>query len=321
MSASGFPLVLTARLACWAICLLLGLAPQCRAAEVCTGDVCPVPSATSAASAFDGQRAYRDLVRQCEFGPRVPGTKAHAECKMWLIAQLADCAGADNMTLHLASPRVGGKTLDLTSIEAVLNPSGRGHVLLCAHWDSRPHADRDPDPAKRRQPLLGANDGASGVAVLLEIARVLKAHPPKQKVTIVLYDGEDYGTDVKSMLLGSRAYAANYRKPPPDWAVLLDMVGDKDLWLLPEMHSERRAPQVVDRVWSAAMRVGSSAFTRGLGPAVMDDHIPLLDKGIPCIDIIDFDYPYWHTTADTPDKCSAASLEQVGRAVLAAISE
>ena len=270
---------------------------------------------------FDADRAYRDLVAQCEFGPRVPGTKAHDECKMWLITQLADCAGAENMTLHLSSLQVGEKTLDLTSIEAVLNPSGEGHVLLCAHWDSRPHADRDPDPSKRGNPVPGANDGASGVAVLLEIARVLKAHPPKQKVTIVLFDGEDYGTDEQGMFLGSRAYARNYREALPDWAVLLDMVGDKDLWLLPEMHSERRAPQVVDRVWSAAMRAACSAFTRGLGPAVMDDHIPLLDKGIPCIDIIDFDYPYWHTTADTPDKCSAASLGQVGRAVLQAIGE
>jgi len=303
---------------CWAVaCLLTFKTPHCLAAEECPGGVCPVPMLGETALAFDAGQAYRDLVKQCEFGPRVPGTKAHEDCAAWLIGQLKP--SADSVTTQRFQVKVSGETLRLTNVIATINPKGKGHVLLCAHWDSRPHADQEPDPKKRSRPVPGANDGASGVAVLLEMARVLKAHPPKQKVTMVLFDGEDYGTDVKTMLLGSRHFAAHYRGERPDFAVLLDMVGDKNLHIPKERYSVRRAGEVVERVWSAAARAGSKAFVREIGPAVMDDHIPLLEKGIPCIDIIDFDYPYWHTTADTPDKCSAASLGQVGRALLEAL--
>jgi len=265
---------------------------------------------------FDAKRAFRDLARQCEFGPRVPGTKPHQQCAAWLTDQLRACADSVVRQVFTAEP---GKSLRLTNIIATFNPKGRGHVLLCAHWDTRPVADRDPDPRNRGKPVPGANDGASGVAVLLEIARVLKAHPPRQRVTMVLFDGEDYGPTMTDMLLGSRHFADHYQGPLPDWAVLLDMVGDKDLRLPVEANSARHAPQTVERLWAAAARVGANAFVRDRGPAVVDDHIPLAERGIPCIDVIDFDYPYWHTVADTPDKCSPESLGQVGSALLAAI--
>jgi len=268
---------------------------------------------------FGSERAYHDLVRQCEFGPRVPGTKAHHKCAQWLLDQLRGCA--QEVSQQRFTQQVGGAEIRLTNLVAVFNPQGKGHVLLCAHWDSRPMADRDPDPARRAEPVPGANDGASGVAVLLEIARALKRQPPKARVTMVLFDGEDYGTSEASMLLGSRHFAKSYAGPPVDWAVLLDMVGDRDLRLPPEQTSWQQARGVVERVWGAAARVGSKAFVREPGPEVMDDHVPLLERGIPCIDVIDFDYAYWHTTADTPDKCSAASLGQVGRALLEAIGE
>jgi hypothetical protein len=277
----------------------------------------PAARARPAPLTFDAKRAYRDLVRQCDFGPRVPGTESHEKCAAWLVGQLGSVANTVERQVFTAS--VEGKSLRLTNIVATLNPKGKGHVLLCAHWDSRPTADRDPDPANRAKPISGANDGASGVAVLLEIARALKAHPPEQQITIVLFDGEDYGFGSQDMLLGSRYLAQHFGERAPDWAVLLDMVGDKDLRLPVEPNSERMAPQVVDRVWSAAGRVGAKAFVRDKGPALLDDHIPLLHRGIPCVDVIDFDYPYWHTLADTPDKCSAESLGQVGRAVLAAL--
>lgn len=278
----------------------------------------PAPDRSAATPhPFDQDRAFRDLVKQCDFGPRVPNTRAHARCADWLVAQLRPLA--DSVTRQQFTAEVDGERLRLTNLIATFNPKGKDHVLLCAHWDSRPRAERDRDPAKRSQPILGANDGASGVAVLLELARVFKARPPKQKVTLVLFDGEDYGTTIDTMFLGSRYFAQRYSEPAPNWAVLLDMVGDKHLRLPQERISLQRAPAVVKRLWDAAQRAGSTAFTPKPGPSVLDDHVELLDRGIPCINIIDFTYPHWHTSADTPDKCSAESLGQVGRAVLEAL--
>jgi hypothetical protein len=271
------------------------------------------------ARAFDAPRAFQDLVTQCAFGPRVPGTKPHDQCAQWLVAQLR-CT-ADRVTTQRFTQVVKNKPVPLVNIQAVFNPQGKQHILLCAHWDSRPTADADPDPAKRRQAVPGANDGASGVAVLLEIARALKSRPPTDRVTIVLFDGEDYGATVADMLLGSRHYAAHFDGPPVNWAVLLDMVGAKGLRIEQEQNSLAAAGDVVKRVWTAARRAGSSAFVEEKGPTVIDDHVPLIARGIPCVDVIDFDYPQWHTTADTPDQCSAASLDQVGRAILQTIAD
>ena len=269
--------------------------------------------------AFDGGRAFSDLVKQCGFGPRVPGTKAHEACGKWLAKQLRGC-GAD-VFIQRFSQEVSGRSVPFANIEAVFNPAGRRHILLCAHWDSRPIADQDPDPARRAEPVSGANDGASGVAVLLEIARALKANPPKDRVTLVLFDGEDYGQNTSTMFLGSRYFAERYHGPAIAWAALLDMVGDADLRIPKERVSLDSAPAVVERVWRAAAEAGAKAFVDERGPAVLDDHVLLLQHGIPCVDVIDFTYPHWHTTADTPDKCSPASLEQVGRTVLQAIAE
>jgi glutaminyl-peptide cyclotransferase len=279
------------------------------------------PPAQLTARPFDAHRAYRDLLRQCDFGPRVPGSPAHGRCAAWLADRLRQCADRVDLQTFEARPR--GEQLRLTNIIATFNPpeAGAPHILLCAHWDTRPTADRDPDPARRGQPIPGANDGASGVAVLLEIARALKAHPPRQRITIVFFDGEDYGPTADDMFFGSRHFAESFKGPPVEWGVLLDMVGDRDLRLPPERHSLLKAPHVVDRVWGAAARAGCPAFLRQPGPAVLDDHVFLLRRGIPVIDVIDFDYPHWHTLADTPDKCSPESLSQVGRALLRALAE
>ncbi len=277
------------------------------------------PAAVPTAREFDGPRAFQNLVAQCAFGPRVPGTAAHDQCARWLAAELR--RSTDRVTTQRFTQMVKGKPVALVNIQAVFNPHGKRHVLLSAHWDSRPAADSDPDPAKRSQAVPGANDGASGVAVLLEIARALKSRPPTDRVTIVLFDGEDYGSTVAEMLLGSRYYAAHFGGPRVDWAVLLDMVGAKDLRIEQEHNSLAAAGDVVKRVWAAAHRAGSSAFVDEEGPTVIDDHVPLIARGIPCVDVIDFDYRYWHTTDDTPDKCSAESLGQVGRAILQAIAD
>ncbi len=201
-----------------------------------------------------------------------------------------------------------------------LNDQSKPWALICAHWDSRPTADQDPNPVLRSKPIPGADDGASGAAVVLELARVLSLHRPPGEVMLVLFDGEDYGTWPGEMLLGSRHFAREYKGPKPEWAVLLDMVGDKNLEIPIEGYSAERAPAVVERVWRAAEKLGISAFSRRQQGGVIDDHLPLLNAGIPCIDLIDFDYPYWHTLADTPDKCSPASLQAVGDVLVEALT-
>jgi Zn-dependent M28 family amino/carboxypeptidase len=166
-------------------------------------------------------------------------------------------------------------------------------------------------------PILGANDGASGVAILLELSRIFHQKPPDVKVVVVLFDGEDYGKRTDDMLLGSRYFARKMkRRWRPDYGILIDMVGDKDLNIYIEPISANAAPEIVKKVWELAEELQLEGIYREIGPAVMDDHVPLIKAGIKCIDIIDFDYPYWHTLEDTPDKCNKKSLETVGKLLL-----
>lgn len=272
--------------------------------------------------AFDGQAAYELLVKQCDFGPRVPDTPAHDSCRAFLVAELqkyADRVAEQKFEEHLATLN---KTVKLTNIIASFDMAATQRILLCAHWDSRPWADQDPDSSKHKEPVLGANDGASGVAVLLEVAKTLKRTPPPVGVDIIFFDGEDAGLSGQSetYLAGSRYFAQTKDvRFNPMMGILLDMVGDADLQIYKEENSVNYASGVVDRVWSLAGRIGVAEFMPTVKHAVTDDHLPLLNTGIPVIDIIDFDYDHWHTTSDTPDKCSAQSLEKIGRVVLAAV--
>jgi Zn-dependent M28 family amino/carboxypeptidase len=217
----------------------------------------------------------------------------------------------------------GGERLALTNVIASFHPQATARVLLCAHWDTRPRAEHDEDKSRRNEPILGANDGASGVAVLLEIATLLRSSPPAIGVDIVLFDGEDYGmeTDHQRYLLGSRYFASQRAADyVPRFGILLDMVGDKFLDLPKEGSSIRYAPDVVTLVWNTAASLGIRQFTNEEGEEVLDDHIPLNEAGIRTIDIIDFNYPdqtnrFWHTHQDIPENCSAESLEAVGTVI------
>jgi len=168
---------------------------------------------------------------------------------------------------------------------------------------------------------MGANDGASGVAVLLELGRLFKDNPPPLGVDIILFDGEDWGRNGEKAgwFLGSEHFAVNLGTYRPRAAILLDMVGDKDLRIYREAYSDLYAKELTDYVWNIAREAGSAAFVDSVKHAVSDDHIPLLTRRIQAIDIIDFDYPYWHTQEDTPDKCSPGSLGIVGEVVLRAV--
>jgi len=271
---------------------------------------------------FSGRRAYQFLLAQTDLGPRNPNSPGHQQCLSYLESTLR--LSADEVRLQrFTQPGYDGEVLRLTNIIASFRPERRDRILLCAHWDTRPRAEHDPDSTRRGDPILGANDGASGVAVLLELASLMRQSPPPVGVDIVLFDGEDYGRegDHAMYLLGSRFFAA--RRPPdyvPRYGLLLDMVGDAELEILQEQTSLEYAPGAVEKVWNTAAALGIRQFVRAPGGEILDDHIPLNESGIPTVNIIDFNYPdvshrYWHTQMDTPDKCSPESLEAVGRVI------
>lgn len=272
---------------------------------------------------FDGQRAFEYLKAQTDFGPRDPGSKGHKLCMEYLYNELKQFS--DEIQLQKFS-HIGynGKNLQMANIIASFNTSSSERILLCAHWDTRPRADREPDPKKRHIPILGANDAASGVAVLLEIARLIKNNPPQVGIDIVFFDGEDYGEegDLKNYLLGSKYFSKNLPlKTIPIFGILLDMIGDKNLEIKREGYSLRFAPDIVDLVWSTAHNLSIHQFVFENQDEIIDDHLPLNQNGIKTINIIDFNYPddshrFWHTLEDTPDKCSPESLEAVGTVIL-----
>ncbi len=268
---------------------------------------------------FSGAAA-EDLIRQqVAFGPRVPGTPGHEKQLQWMVDYLK--TRADTVQVHSFDAQAAGKTLHLSNVFARFNPSAHDRVLLLAHWDTRPTADNETDSAKIK-PIQGANDGGSGVAVLMELADVLKRHSPPIGVDLLFVDGEDYTGD---MYLGSTHFAANM--PPgykPLYGILVDMVGDQSPVYPIEPTSEQQAPEVVDRVWRTAEQLGfGQYFPRTEGMAIDDDHIPLNKAGIHTIDIIDFDYgpgnAYWHTLEDTVAHTSPVGLEVVGKVLGALI--
>ena len=264
---------------------------------------------------FDGTRALELVEKQVAFGPRVPGTDGHRLAAKYFLDYLgsyADTVYTDRWQHDFAD----GITRGLVNVIASFNPQDNRRVLLCAHWDTRPRAEHDPNPELRDKPIPGANDGGSGVAVLLELARVFKENPPTVGVDLVLFDGEDYGDFHKNedVLIGSTRFAEVNKGYRPGLGVLLDIVGDKNAKFPYEGHSWQWLGDDCSLIWNTAANLGyGHIFVKQVGPTVVDDHIPLLNAGIRCIDIIQMGLPYWHTQGDTPDKLSAESLEAVGR--------
>lgn len=265
---------------------------------------------------FSGESAFEYLEKQCSFGPRNPGSPGHAACLEYLTSELRKFGANVVHQNFFHQDKKRDKTVQMYNIFAQFSRVRKNaqKILLVAHWDTRPMADRDPDPENRDTPILGANDGASGVAVLLELARIMHQNPPPVPVDILLTDGEDYGEEGNDehYLLGARHFAKRPPREPYKFGILLDLVGDKDQRFPKELYSMDYLPDLVDRVWKRAAELGISTFDNVPGPRVLDDHLPLIEKGIPIINIIDFDYKYWHTLEDTPDKCSPKSLENVG---------
>jgi len=277
---------------------------------------------------FDSGRAFGYLQRQVQFGPRVPGTPAHEQAGDWIAAQLK--ATADTLIVQTIAHRTpGGQTLTLRNFLVRFRPDAAERILFLAHWDTRPHADQSANLGAQQQPVPGANDGASGVAVLLGVAEALKAKPPTVGVDLLFVDGEDFGNfaDSTQVLIGSTWFAAHQPAGyPPLFAVLFDMIGDRDLQVPYEQNSQAFAPEVVDRVWRTADALGyGNIFVRQPGPSLIDDHVALQRAGIHAIDVVDFTYgpnnSYWHTTDDTLDKVSASSLQIIGDVAMALVRQ
>jgi Zn-dependent M28 family amino/carboxypeptidase len=279
-------------------------------------------SSRRSASEFDGSAAYRYLIAQCDLGPRVPNTPAHRQA-LALIARTLDSLGiAVEKQDFLVKDPYSSDTLRMTNVIGRINPGKNNRLLFCAHWDSRPRCEMDADSGKRALPLLGANDGASGVAVLLQLANELVAQRVERGVDLAFLDGEDWGEpgDLDYYCLGAKEFARRADAKVYDYGVVLDLVGDKDQRFLKEAYSVRYEGKLVDKIWGRAAQLGMSAtFDPRISQPIYDDHVPLLAASIKTINIIDFEYPWWHTTQDTPDKCSAESLERIGKLVLSLV--
>jgi len=290
---------------------------------------------------FDRSQAFEALEQQCAFGVRAPGSTGHETCRAWLVSQLEQSADAVVLQDFTSRTPLGGP-YEFQNILAVFGSAASGEpLLLGAHWDTRPIADEDPLVANRSQPILGANDGASGVAILLELARLMKNNAPPRPIIIALFDAEDSGVSgvtefpYQGFCIGSDYLAGNWPASvtAPAEMVLLDLVGTDSVnnpRLQPdggidgpafklEGYSLSSAPRLVNDIWTVAENRGHSAFVRNTGLTVTDDHKPFIDRGIPAVDIIHFAPAEWHTIDDTPQHCSAETLYQVGDTLIGLI--
>ena len=262
---------------------------------------------------FDADRAWEHLLAQCAFGNRVPGGEGHSRCSDYLDRSLRATGGMTYLHRFRGKPLGAADSIWMTNISARFGSAGR-QILLGAHWDTRRWADQEPDSTKHNTPILGANDGASGVAVLLVLAELMGELPPPLPVEIVLFDGEDQGTegDPESWCLGSREHARRIIPPGPRAVVIVDIVAGKDLLICREAISEEFAGWLNDLLFDTAESMRLFGFENRVCYTIFDDHVPFLQMGIPAVDLVDMHYPQWHTLRDVPDACSKESLEQVG---------
>lgn len=254
---------------------------------------------------FDGQKAYEDVKYQVDLGPRTLESTAHEQEVNWIIEQLKNA----NWQVETQETVISGRP-----VINIIAKQGEGipWVILGSHYDSRPIADQDKNPANRKLPVPGANDGASSTAVLLELARVLPEKLNKQ-IWLVFFDAEDTGTVSGSGWANGSEYFVSQLKEKPDSVVVLDMIGDKNLDIYMEDNSDNKINQ---EIWGVANSLGYTQFIPQYKYSIIDDHIPFVKAGIKAVDMIDFDYPAWHTIGDTADMVSAQSLQVVGDTIL-----
>ncbi len=312
---------------------------SCANSKKASGDEVAASDAAVQVPAFDADSAYLYVKQQVDFGPRTPNSEAHDRCGDYLAAKL-ETFGAKVYNQRVDLTGYDGRTLKARNIIGAYNPDSKRRVMLCAHWDTRPWADNDPDKANHRKPILGANDGASGVGVLLEVARQVQRQAPAIGIDIILFDMEDYGTPQFAETLaddsGTWCLGAQYWSRSPHvqgynarFGILLDMVGAKGSTFLKEGTSLQYAEPVVKKVWRAARKLGlENYFVDEHGGYVNDDHVPVNEIArIPCIDIINCDLKgelssfgdFWHTLDDNMDIIDRNTLQAVGQTVLQVI--
>lgn len=289
---------------------------------------------TNETPVFNADSAYSYVAKQVAFGPRVPNTEAHNACAVFLASEL-ERHGAVVYVQEAVLTAYNREKLNARNIIGSFDPEKTRRILLFAHWDSRPYADQDPNPANHRKPIDGADDGGSGVGVLLEIARQIGAKRPEAGIDIIFFDAEDYGApqfsnsyEQNSYALGSQFWAKNPHVPnyKAEFGILLDMVGSKDATFYKEFTSVRYASPIVENVWAKARELGyGKYFINANGGGVTDDHEYVIKgRGIPCIDIVNYDLTgfgdHWHTLNDNMDIISKKTLKAVGQTVLEVIS-
>jgi len=266
-----------------------------------------VNSVNAAGKPFNEVRTYDDVIYQTSLGARIPGSKAHQQVSDWIREEL---------TVNSWEVEIQDGNSGEFYVKNIIGKKGTGKpwIIIGAHYDSRIFADKDPVLENRQQAVPGANDGASGVAVLLELSRILDDPGKSGTLWLVFFDAEDNGNiDNRSWIMGSKFFVDTLTSYP-DQVVILDMIGDKDLSIYQEKNSDA---QLTQEIWDTAIKLGyGSSFISELKYRIIDDHLPFIEKGITAVDIIDFKYPYWHTTKDTPDKVSAESLKIVGETIL-----
>jgi hypothetical protein len=269
---------------------------------------------------FDGEAAFALVREQVGMGPRVPGWPGHDRQLRWMLARL-DSLGVAPAVDTFTYVTTSGDSLTLFNVSARFRPDATRRILLLTHWDTRPTSDEADDSAGRATPVPGANDGASGTAVLLHLAEMLAAVPPPLGVDLLFVDGEDYGPGVDDMFLGAKRYASRLGATDrPVYGLLLDMVGDADPSFPVEEISAQAAGLVVRKVWRAAERLGyREYFPSTVGQRVIDDHVPLIEAGLPTANLVDFVYgpynQYWHTPDDTIANVRASTLAMIGEVV------
>ncbi|MBN1948236.1 MAG: M28 family peptidase [Candidatus Cloacimonetes bacterium] len=266
---------------------------------------------------FNQQRAFSFLEKQCEIGPRYPGSEGIILCREYLISVCSSLGAV--IEQQAFEEEIDGQIYQGVNIMARFHPQMSRRILFGAHYDTRPWADKDPDPEAHTQPIIGANDAASGVAVLLELASVIhQKEPVEYGIDFVFFDLEDMGTYSinESWCLGSQAFVKSNPDYKAEKVIIVDMVGDADLEIQMEYFSYHNSPLLVKEIWDSARDLGYTEFQYRIGNVIYDDHYAFIAAGYDATVIIDFDYPYWHTMADTPDKCSPISLNRVGQTLL-----
>ena len=266
---------------------------------------------------FNGVRVYEYLEQQVVFGPRAPGTEASGKCRDYFYKFFVKNGLRIDSQQFIYPDPYSGNNIEMVnvivSINQDVNPLNR--IVLMAHYDCRPRTDFAFDTLLKDKPIDGANDGASGVAVLMELANLFKEKAPQCGIDLVLVDGEDWGKagDLANYLSGSREFARRGIRGKYRFGIIVDMVGEKEQQFYREGYSEKFSKPLNDLVWKTVADLGINTFIDSIKYTILDDHLSLQSAGIPAIDIIDFDYPEWHTEFDTPDKCSPQSLANVGR--------